>query len=261
MDTTSQPRVTVVMATWNRVDDVSGALDSVRMQTYPNVELIVADGGSTDGTVDILRDADDVVDQLIVGPDDGIYDAWNKALAIATGEWVLFLGSDDRYASKDAIATLMDAAMHRTDANVVVGRAALLHADGTIGARIGTRWSRRLIEMCMSIAHPATATRRDLIDRFGAFSTSIGLAADYDLFLRARKEVRAVNVDDVIVHFSDAGVSSTDRRSTLRSARDVQAQPDGIGRLRASVQYLGFHVSLPVRDRLRARRGRHSNTA
>jgi glycosyltransferase involved in cell wall biosynthesis len=256
-----QPRVSVIMATYNRAAEVPNALRSVREQDYPDLELVVVDGNSTDGTADVLRAAEAAgeIDHLLIEPDKGIYDAWNKGLRLATGEWLLFLGSDDEYAAPDSISTLVAASRQRPDANLVVGRAAIMHPDGTIGARIGTRWGRRLIELCMTIAHPATLTHRSIIDSYGDFSTTLGVAADYDLYLRARRDIRAVSIDDVIVHFASGGASTQHFRATLRSARAVQAQREGVGALRAAVQYGGFHLALPVRERLRTLRGSRGN--
>lgn len=245
------------MAVYDRVDDIDAALDSIRAQDYPAIELVVFDGGSTDGTLDRLEARRDEIDVFHSGPDAGIYDAWNKALERATGSWVLFLGSDDRYANPTAISRLVARAGADPEANLVVGRAALVNVDGSVGARIGTAWGRRRMHLCMAIAHPACLTARSLIDEFGPFSTSVGVAADYDLYLRANASVRALDLPEVVVLFSIGGVSSTNVMRVFRSVREVQAGYPGIGPIRAHAQYLGFRVALPLRTWLRRVRPSH----
>ena len=90
-----RPLVTVVTAVFNGQPNLAGCLESILRQDYPNIEHIVVDGGSSDGTVDVLRQYDDRIAYWQSEPDKGVYDAWNKALAEAHGEWICFLGVDD----------------------------------------------------------------------------------------------------------------------------------------------------------------------
>ena len=91
----STPLISVVIAVYNGKATLQQCLDSVTQQTYSHVELIVIDGGSTDGTVDLIRANAQKIAYWISEPDRGIYNAWNKALAQAKGDWICFLGADD----------------------------------------------------------------------------------------------------------------------------------------------------------------------
>ncbi len=95
--TTEFPLVTVVTAVFNGGSYLEGCLESVLTQDYPNIEHIIVDGGSTDGTLDILRSRQDRIALWVSGPDCGVYDAWNKSLVLAKGGWIAFLGADDPY--------------------------------------------------------------------------------------------------------------------------------------------------------------------
>jgi len=95
--------ITVITATFNAANTISEAMQSIRSQTYPNIEWIVIDGGSTDGTVQILTTNEDIVDYWSSEADSGIYDALNKGIDRAQGDWILFLGADDRLAKDDVI--------------------------------------------------------------------------------------------------------------------------------------------------------------
>ena len=249
------PKVSVVMAVFNRVDVVNRALDSVLAQSYPNIELVVVDGGSTDGTKELLESRRAELDYFHSGPDDGIYDAWNHGIRASTGDWVLFLGSDDAYADADAVSRLVHAAVADPRCNLVVGRAIQWFPDGALGAVIGTSWSRRRMHLCMVVAHPACMTARSVLDQFGPFSTDVGVAADYDLYLRASAEIIASDVPEVITKFSIGGVTTSQVGRVLKSTRTIQAMYAGIGPRRAALQYAGFKVALPVRTALRRIRG------
>ncbi len=254
---TNQPRVSVVMAVFNRVAEVGGAIDSVRAQDWPNLELVVVDGASKDGTSELLRTRESEIDTLVIEPDSGIYDAWNKGVDRATGDWILFLGSDDRYASPDAITMLMSSLESAAaDTNLVTGRCRLVGVDGRPGPTIGAPWNRRRMTMFMPFAHPASATRRDLLEQFDRFCLEIGIAADYDFYLRARDAVVAHDTRAVITNFSAGGVSNANRIATLRSTRDAQARDPRIGSRRARMQYAGFHVALPFRTASRITRAK-----
>jgi glycosyltransferase involved in cell wall biosynthesis len=244
-------RVSVIVAVRDRADVIGRAIDSVLAQEYPDVELIVVDGASTDGTSDILQARSGDIDRLIIEPDTGIYDAWNKGLGLASGDWIMFLGSDDVYPRPDSISDLITAHSGRDDLNLLTARAALVDRRGVVGATIGTKWGVRRTELCMTIAHPACATRRELLQQFGGFSTTAGIAADYDFYLRARHSIRAADYPEVVVHFSTAGVTGTNRLPLLRSTRDAQARDPQIGRVRAGMQYAGFFLALPLRQSLR----------
>jgi glycosyltransferase involved in cell wall biosynthesis len=249
--------VSIVMAVYNRVCDVAGAIDSVREQTWPNLELVVVDGASTDGTAELLRARSSDIDHLVIEADDGIYDAWNKGLELATGEWILFLGSDDRYVSPESIEQLMAGLeLAPDDVNLLTGRCRLVDAEGTPGPIIGGAWNARRMEMWMTFAHPSSATHRDLLEQHDRFSLDVGIAADYDFYLRARRDVRAFDTRALTTLFSAAGTSNANRIATLRSTRVAQARDLDIGPRRARWQYLGFHVALPFRTAVRRMRTR-----
>ena len=92
---TEQPIITIITSTYNVAQDIHWTIESIRDQNYPNVQWIIADGNSTDGTVEILKKHSDLIDYWFSEPDTGIYDAWNKALKHVKGDWVQFIGAGD----------------------------------------------------------------------------------------------------------------------------------------------------------------------
>lgn len=102
-ENTDQPIITIITSTYNVINDLPWTMESIKNQTYPYVQWIVADGSSSDGTVELLQQYSDVIDYWFSEPDAGIYDAWNKALKHVKGDWVQFLGAGDELYEVDTL--------------------------------------------------------------------------------------------------------------------------------------------------------------
>lgn len=153
------------------------ALESVWSQRDVALELIVVDGGSTDGSREWLESQRQRTAVLISGPDAGIYDAMNKGIAASRGEWILFLGADDRLVGDTVLSQALRAAA-KTEAGVVAGEAA--YDDGRI-----YRLRRRINPLARNfVHHQAALYRRSAFVVHGTFDTSLVIAADYELNLR-----------------------------------------------------------------------------
>lgn len=181
------PRISVVIAVRNGAATLERALESVFAQTYPNVELVVIDGASTDGTQAILARHADRIAYWHSEPDRGIYDAWNKALDHVTGDWICFLGADDRFAAPEVLARvageLADTSpLHR----VAYAQIHVVDPVGGVVATHGAPWREVAgrFRAGMAIPHQATFHHRELFAVHGRFDTSFKIAGDYELLLR-----------------------------------------------------------------------------
>jgi putative colanic acid biosynthesis glycosyltransferase len=174
------PLLTVIVACRNPGERLRAALASVWAQQPAPPELVVADGASTDGTRDWLEQNRARISTLIAEPDHGVYDAMNKGVAAARGDWVLFLGADDRLAGDRVLA---EAAhwLGKTSAGVAAGEAA--YADG----RVYQLAMRPRVLARNFIHHQAAFYRRSLFAENGGFDTSLAIMGDYDLNLRLWK--------------------------------------------------------------------------
>jgi glycosyltransferase involved in cell wall biosynthesis len=211
-----RPLVTVVTAIYNGQPYVAGCLGSVLRQDYPNIEHIVFDGGSNDGTIDVLRQYDNQIALWRSEPDRGIYDAWNKALAEARGEWICFLGVDDEFLP-GAISAYMTLAARNPDAEYLSSRVRWVHSSGR-EKTIGLPWTWREFSMSMSTAHVGSMHRRSLYDRLGTYDITYRIVADYELLLRARRQLCTayLPVTTVIMR---AGGASDHRNAFYEQAR------------------------------------------
>lgn len=175
------PTFSVIVVCKNPGDRLRAALRSVWDQRWTKPELIVVDGGSTDGAREWLESEKARIDTLISEPDRGVYQAMNKGLAAATGTWVIFLGADDRFDNDMALSATLEF-MHGTEAGVVCGEAR--YDDG----RLYHMRSRPNPPARNFLHHQSTFYRRALFAENGVFDESLAVMGDYDFNLRLWKQ-------------------------------------------------------------------------
>jgi glycosyltransferase involved in cell wall biosynthesis len=204
---TSQPRVSLITAVFNGAEHLEECIRAVANQTYPNIEHIVVDGGSTDGTIDIIRRNESSIARWLSEPDSGIYDAMNKGVAMVSDpeSYVLFANADDHLYSPDAIARVIELS---NGEDVVYGR--MILTDSDVSGELGREVSYRDLAQ-ETLCHPATFVKRRVFDRIGLFDKSFAIAADYDFIVRAFKAQVTTKFVDVIVSAMRMGGVSDDR--------------------------------------------------
>lgn len=191
---TSNPLVSVIVAVYNGAKTLQRCIDSVSDQTYLNKELIIIDGGSTDGTIEILRSNQDKITYWQSGPDNGIYDAWNKALCHARGDWICFLGSDDYLWKSNVFEEIMPhlARAESQGMRMAYGQVARVTENNEISCVDGNSWeyTRRgiVIDGICTFAHQGMFHHRSLFELYGKFDESFRIAGDYELLIRVFKD-------------------------------------------------------------------------
>lgn len=184
------PLITIITSTFNAGEEFSRTADSIRAQSYPRIQWIVADGGSKDDTVERIRANSDIVDAWFSGRDEGIYDAWNKAIPLAKGEWIQFLGAGDELAAPDALERM---AVHLADAHprfdIVYGRILLLSEGrrepleeiGRPWSELKGRWTGRKPKLPV---HPEVFHHISTFDGERSFDLRFRIAGDSHFLLR-----------------------------------------------------------------------------
>ena len=191
---TSKPLISVIVAVYNGAKTLKRCIDSVSDQTYLNTELIIIDGGSTDGTIEIIRSNQDNITYWKSEPDNGIYHAWNKALGHASGDWILFLGSDDYLWKKSVFEEIMPHMIkaESQDIRMVYGQVARVTEDDEISCIDGFSWEYTwrsiIIDGIGTFTHQGMFHHRSLFELYGRFDESFKIAGDYELLIRAFKE-------------------------------------------------------------------------
>lgn len=203
-----KPLVSVITSVFNSGHCLEKTIRSVVNQPYANIEYIVIDGGSKDETLEILQSYTDQIDYWLSEPDCGIYDAWNKALSVASGDWIAFLGSGDIYL-EDAVSEYVRH-IQNTDSELefVSARVEIIDPVTGKGWLFGEAWNWQEFRKNMTVAHPGAFHSRQLFQRYGKFDISYRIAGDYELLLRPREVLRAGFLDTVTVQMLGDGAST-----------------------------------------------------
>ncbi len=215
--------ISVITASFNAAKTISDAMRSIRSQTYPNIEWIVMDGGSTDGTVELLDAGGDIIDYWASEADSGIYDALNKGVDRARGDWILFLGADDRLAKEDVIERIF-ARPRRGDEMLIYGDVQYENAAAPFPSNLSVKTF-----LHNTLHHQGAFYSRKLFDAGWRYDASVKLIADYDLNLRiAVARYKVAKLDGVVVSIcSDHGRSRTDLGALLRETNRVRRKHCG----------------------------------
>lgn len=230
------PNISVITVCFNAVQTIEQTLGSVAEQVGVHLEHIVIDGGSKDGTVDILRRTEDALSFWVSEPDGGIYDAMNKGLQHARGEWVLFLNADDYLASPTSLANLLAAVT--PDVAIVAGGTLMKYNNFERPFR-SSRYFGLLLQL--PFMHPSTIVRRSAFERWGGFDTRYRLAADCDLFLRLISQGERFRlIETPITVMRDGGASTKGYIVGRREYREAYRRNMGD----ALAAWFGYGVSI-----------------
>lgn len=210
-----KPTLSVVTIVYNNVRDIERTLLSVLNQSYPHIEYIVVDGASTDGTLKLIQSYQDRLSVLISEKDAGIYDAMNKGLALATGEYVLFMNSGDELYAPDTVAKVF--ATH-PNADIYYGETEMYNEAwqslGTRRHRAPEQFTWKSFRFGMNISHQAIYIRRSLTQ---PYNQSYQLSADIDWIITAAKKAKiAVKVPGYVAKYLAGGMSKKRHRQSLK---------------------------------------------
>jgi glycosyltransferase involved in cell wall biosynthesis len=223
--------LTVITAVLNCAKTLPKTFDSIRSQTYRNIQYIVVDGGSQDGTLEFLEKHEMDLDIWLSEPDQGISDAFNKGIALATGEYVALVNADD-WLEPDHFRLAIEH-LKRSDADFTFGNLMFHDHEGApLYTLIGDAlYASKILHAMPAINHPSIVCRRSLYERNGLFDKTFRIAMDYEWLLRNHKQgARGAYIPDITSHMGTNGIS---QRRVLASLKEVE---------RASIRY-GYSAS------------------
>ncbi|SHN17953.1 glycosyltransferase family 2 protein [Mucilaginibacter sp. OK098] len=221
------PTLSVITIVYNNARDIERTMLSVLNQTYPNIEYIVIDGKSTDGTMQIIEKYKSRIAKLINEKDEGIYDAMNKGLAIATGDYVIFMNSGDEFFEPVTVEKVFATA---PDADIYYGETEMINDERqSLGQRrhiAPKQFTWRGFKYGMSISHQAIYIRRSLTE---PYNRNYQLSADIDWIIRAAKKAKTiVNVNRYVAKYLVGGMSKTKHRQSLQERFNIMKQYYGL---------------------------------
>jgi glycosyltransferase involved in cell wall biosynthesis len=196
------PKISVITVSLQSIETIEATINSVLNQTYDNLEYLVIDGGSTDGTVELLKKySSGRRVKFISEADNGIYDAMNKGIKIANGEWIYFIGSDDTMFSVDVIERIFS--QDYGIAEIIYGNVQLLHS----GLIYDGPFDHEKISQT-NICHQGMFIKKKLYEKLGGFNTNYPVAADYEFNLKCMgMGISAVYVNETIALYNEKGFS------------------------------------------------------
>lgn len=208
-----RPRISVITVCYNARALIRGTILSVRNQTYSDVELIVIDGASTDGTREVLHSESDDIDVLVSEPDRGIYDAMNKGLALATGTWVIFINAGDSFASADVLQQVVPTLSPARA--IVYGGVRIVGANpcAPVTFQQLVRW-----HVVKNICHQAIFYNRVKLGDMLTFHTEYRVCADFELLVRILTRFgpeAALPVNVPVANYLSGGMSDRNGRTRI----------------------------------------------
>ena len=223
----AQPILSVITIVYNNVNDIERTMLSVLGQTYPNIEYILIDGLSKDGTLGVIKRYEKRIAKFISEKDDGIYDAMNKGLELATGDYVIFMNSGDEFYDAETVAAVFATA---PDADIYYGETEMIDSNGqSLGQRrhkAPAQLTWRSFKFGMSVSHQAIYIKQDLLE---PYDDKYELSADIDWIIRAAKKAKKiVNVNRYVAKYLVGGMSKTRHSQSLMERFDIMKKHYGL---------------------------------
>ena len=209
-----KPLVTIVTTVLNRAHSIESAICSVLGQDYENIEYIIIDARSTDGTLQKIYKYSDVIDYFISEPDTSLYEGINKGISLASGDYILILNSDDTYDS-NAVSTLVFE-KYKRNAELVSGLARLVDHTGTVLREVPSLGCDARIMMRMLLRHELMLISRELYNTVGLYDISYKIIADLKLTQSIFKKINSFyEVDRPLMRFMNCGIASMESKELI----------------------------------------------
>jgi glycosyltransferase involved in cell wall biosynthesis len=206
-------KISIITVVWNNKKTIKDAIDSVLSQTYKNIEYIIVDGASTDGTVEIVQSYGDKINKFISEKDKGLYDAMNKGIALATGDIIGILNSDDFYIDSYVIEKVVKE-FEEKDVNSVYADLVFVKPENlhkTVRYYDSSHFNPTKFAYGWMPAHPTFFVKREVYEKYGVFRTDLKIGADFDILARFlyTHKISYSYMKEVLVKMRVGGVSTS----------------------------------------------------
>ncbi len=216
----TRPKISIITASFNRAITLERSILSVLNQSYPNTEYIIIDGGSTDGTVDVIKRYERHLSYWVSEPDNGIADAWNKGIMKASGEIISMVNADDWY-EPEVFKKVSAIFQNNQDVDIVHGNVKYWSNNKNLYIK-KPYLDEKMIWKLMPYLFPSCFIKRSLYDKYGLFDTSYKVCMDYELMLRfSTKGKNFLYVNEVMANFELGGLSDVNCVDGLIENKDI----------------------------------------
>ena len=230
------PLVSIITVVFNGEKHLEQTILSLINQTYSNIEYIIIDAGSTDGTLEIIKKHEENIDYWVSEPDNGIYDAMNKGIALSKGELIGILNSDDWY-EEYTIIEIVNKFKNNPEIDIFHGLHKLWNKNGLLGI-IG---HTDLYLQYGMISHPTCFVKKEVYENYGGFDSIYKISADYELMLRFKsKSLKFFMIEKTLVNFRNDGISNTSRKQIVFETNEIQWKYSIISAYKMRLNKFGF---------------------
>lgn len=219
-------KVSIITTCYNRAKTIRGAIESVLAQDYPDIEYIVVDGASMDGSVEIMKEYEGRIAKILSEPDHGMYEAINKGIKLATGDVVGLVHSDDFFYDNQVVSHIVKR-LEETGADFLYGNGLFVNADNTdkvIRKWTGGTYRIWKVKHGWLPLHPTCYIRRDIIEKCGLYNETYKIAADSDFLFRylLGGDITVTYLDQYIVRMRMGGLSTNSEKRKLMWREDIR---------------------------------------
>ena len=236
-----KPTFTIVTVTWNAASVIQPTLDSIKMQSCTDFEYLLVDGQSTDDTLERVRAAAIGNTRIVSEPDRGLYDAMNKAMGLAQGEYIIWLNAGDAFAAPDSLARMAVLAQDRPD--VIYGQTQLVNSERQVVGKRHLTAPEHLtadsFKRGMLVCHQAFVARREIMPQY---DLQYRFSADYDWCIKVLKvsQSNAYAGPEPLINFLDEGTTSRNHKASLKERYRIMCK--NYGTLPTMWRHLGFAI-------------------
>lgn len=235
--------ISVITASYNSEKTIARTIESVLNQDFDNFEYIVIDGNSKDSTLEIIKSyivefkRKKIAFKFISQDDSGIYEAWNKGLALAEGAWISFLGSDDIYLENALNTYYAHLARGTENIDLVYSIVEVMRSNIVVKTIDGT-WEWRIFKKYMNIAHVGALHSSALFQKYGVFDQNFKICGDYELLLRAKNNLKTLKIPQVTAQMDSGGVSNNMVAKAFSETYRAKYKTAGINKVQCTFDYL-----------------------
>ena len=241
------PKISVVTVCYNAVNSIEKTILSVITQTYQNIEYIIIDGASTDGTIDVVKKYREQIAYFVSEPDKGIYDAMNKGIMAATGDWINFMNSGDSFASAYTLSDVFKKFTEYDDISVLYGDMRCCYSGSPLVIKPKPLST---LNYRMAFCHQSSFVRSAVLKECG-FNLKYRYVADYALFHNLYFSGKRFHYLPIVVsdYYPEGGFTNTNILHVMYEEGEVSAKRDGVWLKHYIYTYISFllHKILPVK--------------
>lgn len=242
-------KVSIITVCYNSESTIESTIKSIVSQTYKDIEYIIVDGNSKDNTMNIIKNYEKYISKWISEPDNGIYDAFNKGIALANGDIIGIVNSDD-YLENDSVEKIVNCFLELSDADLVHGNMRIVNENGKfLYINKGKKELLKTRFVSMPVCHPTVFVKKSVYDDIGLFDTNYRIAGDYDFILKCIDNKKVFYYIDEIISNMRVGGASDNYIKGFKEARKVKIK-HGCSKEKANLFYSSSILKKSIGDKL-----------